>query len=288
MGQARITPITYIVSNVQSRHARGGDFTRRKWVTVRSMSFKVNADVDRSFWTTVVSHETQFIQRPIAGGRILQILIAIHPAVNKTIILNYNGAGGSLDGYCEKYLKIADLLQRRNIGAVVRVENRLRTDLPYAETLAGNFGFAVDYVLKHARGICGQDKPDLFLMGFSAGASAVAVIAKDFPQVRRILMVAPSADAGREALEEALTSFAGEVYMVFPDSDEVISRDFSRHIYLKAADANPRKVFYRVVPHCGHSFRGERNGRILSKAPLWAFAGDKSFPSPEGGVKLYD
>jgi hypothetical protein len=30
------------------------------------------------------------------------------------------------------------------------------------------------------------------------------------------------------------------------------------------------------------------NGKILSKAYLWAFAGDDGFPSPEGGVLLYD
>jgi hypothetical protein len=30
------------------------------------------------------------------------------------------------------------------------------------------------------------------------------------------------------------------------------------------------------------------NGKILSKAYLWAFAGDDGFPSPEGGVPLYE
>ena len=47
-------------------------------------------------------------------------------------------------------------------------------------------------------------------------------------------------------------------------------------------------VHARGVPHCGHSFAGETNGRILSKAYLWAFAGDDSFPSPDGGVPLYE
>jgi hypothetical protein len=42
------------------------------------------------------------------------------------------------------------------------------------------------------------------------------------------------------------------------------------------------------VPNCDHGFSGEMNGRIFGKAYLWAFAGDGSFPSPEGGVHLYD
>ena len=36
------------------------------------------------------------------------------------------------------------------------------------------------------------------------------------------------------------------------------------------------------------SITGETNGKIMSKAPLWAFAGDETFPSPEGGIELYD
>jgi hypothetical protein len=41
------------------------------------------------------------------------------------------------------------------------------------------------------------------------------------------------------------------------------------------------------VPDCDHHFTGEVNGRILGKAYLWAFAGDDTFPSPDGGVLLY-
>ena len=43
-----------------------------------------------------------------------------------------------------------------------------------------------------------------------------------------------------------------------------------------------------MIPNCNHQFFGEANGKIMSKAPLWAFAGDTTFPSPEGGKKLYD
>src|SRR3989344_1351842 len=42
-----------------------------------------------------------------------------------------------------------------------------------------------------------------------------------------------------------------------------------------------------VLPNCDHQFRGRVNGQIMSKAPLWAFAGEATFPSPEGGTVLY-
>ncbi len=52
-----------------------------------------------------------------------------------------------------------------------------------------------------------------------------------------------------------------------------------------ATKAKLRKVV--TVPDYDHQFTGETNGRILSKAYLWAFKGDETYPSPEGGIKLY-
>jgi hypothetical protein len=37
---------------------------------------------------------------------------------------------------------------------------------------------------------------------------------------------------------------------------------------------------------CDHGFTGVTNGKILSKAYMWAFGGDTSFPSPNGGLVL--
>lgn len=63
-----------------------------------------------------------------------------------------------------------------------------------------------------------------------------------------------------------------------------ISKTFGRRIKLMLS-AKIRKL--EVIPNCGHQFIGETNGKIMSKAPLWAFAGDTTFPSPDGGKRLY-
>jgi hypothetical protein len=57
---------------------------------------------------------------------------------------------------------------------------------------------------------------------------------------------------------------------------------------LPALARSASAVHARGVPASGHGFAGETNDRILSKAYLWAFAGDDSFPSPDGGVPLYE
>lgn len=42
------------------------------------------------------------------------------------------------------------------------------------------------------------------------------------------------------------------------------------------------------IPDCDHQFRGRRNGRIMSQAPLRAFAGLTPFPHDSAGLDLYD
>ena len=53
----------------------------------------------------------------------------------------------------------------------------------------------IGYGLDHAGAICGVDGPELCLMGFSAGAGAVAALASEF-QPKRMLLIAPSGDVG--------------------------------------------------------------------------------------------
>jgi len=45
-----------------------------------------------------------------------------------------------------------------------------------------------------------------------------------------------------------------------------------------------RAVRVRSVAGCDHFFSRETNDRAFSQAYLWAFAGDESFPFPDGGL----
>jgi len=98
--------------------------------------------------------------------------------------------------------------------------------------------------------------------------------------------MAPSGNAGQEAVERGLGKFTGEVYVAIGDSDEVVGPQAGQTFYDLATSAKLKKL--EVISNCNHKFFGEANGRIMSKAPLWAFAGDTTFPSPDGGKKLYD
>ena len=197
----------------------------------------------------------------------------------KATIINIPGYQSDVNGFNNKYVKLADHLVNRHLLQVVRMPNVTRPEGGlYAEGLLADVGEVYEWVRKNCGG-------PIYLMGFSAGGFAAAVVAAENPDVEKILLMEPSA-SGRllgEFPREKLSQYRGEVYIVIGDTGvgyqvaELYQKAFS-----KAA-----RVELHVIQNCDHQFKGEKNGKILSKAPLWAFAGDPTFPSPDGGIELY-
>lgn len=225
------------------------------------------------------------LKRPVQGQKPLELEVAIHPYSNGIIVVNYPGITGDIDGYNNKYGQQADFVQENGIGTVVRMGNPYFDELPYPEGMIDNFRFVLDYCLANGAELSGVGNPTLYLMGFSAGASTIAAVAGDYSEVERILLMAPSGDAGQEAIESGLGKFTREVYVAVGSNDEMVGPHAGRIFYDMAKAAKLKKL--EIIPNCDHQFKGEVNGRIMSKAPLWAFAGDTTFPSPEGGKVLY-
>ena len=234
-----------------------------------------------------VADDEAFRDRPGWGeSHELEIELAIHSNSSGTLIVNYPGYNGDIAGYNNKYEKIADMLQQRNVGAVVRIPNDHFVGFDYRKSVQENLRCVVDYTLESGERICGSRTPRLYIMGFSSGASAIAAICADYEQLDKILLVAPSGDAGKEAVEKGLSRYLGEVYVTIGENDEVVRPQSGQMFYDLATAARKRELV--VVPHCDHQFRGEINGKIMSKAPLWAFTSDETYPSPEGGIVLYE
>ena len=225
------------------------------------------------------------LQRPIKGKRPLEIEVAIHPYFNGIIVVNYPGITGDIDGYNNKYGKQADFVQKKKIGTVVRMGNPYFDELPYPEGMIDNFKFVLDHCLINGKELSGKQNPTLYLMGFSAGASTIAAVAGDYTKVKKILLMAPSGDAGQKAVEKGLRKFKGEVYIAVGDRDNMVGPQAGQIFYDFAIATKLKKL--EIIPNCNHQFTGEVNGKIMSKAPLWAFAGDTTFPSPKGGKILY-
>jgi dienelactone hydrolase len=211
--------------------------------------------------------------------------LAIHENLESgRIIINYPGCMGDIDGYNNKYLTLANFVQEK-VGAVIRTGNEFYNGFDYSKSVQDDLRTIIEYAIENSEEICGAKVPAIYLMGFSAGASAIAAVAHEYPQVQKILLMAPSGDAGEEAVSKGLGEFTGEVYVLGGANDDVVGPEAAPHIYSLIKKASKHQLV--IIPKCDHQFKGTENGLIVSKAPLWAFLGEADFPSTDGGVELY-
>ena len=207
--------------------------------------------------------------------------LAIHPLKNRKILINYPGAEGDIHGYNRKYETLANHIVDSELAAVVRSGN------PYVGKWDTSIRKMLDYVLEHSQEICGSKEPELYLMGFSAGAGSISTLAWEYPEVTKILLMAPAIGVGEDAVAKGLRQFTGEVYIVIGDSDEVV-KPTAGEIFFNFCDVASRKELF-VIEDCDHQFKGEKNGRILSHAPFYAFLDEKPvFPDYDAGIFLYE
>ncbi len=214
----------------------------------------------------------------------INVEFAVHPNNSGRIIVNIPGSNGEIDGYRGKYKILGRHIQSDGLGAVVRVGNHFSDGFLQDVNLRS----VMRYVEEYAWEICGNPEPEILLMGFSAGASAIAARAHEYPEVTRILLGAPAKGMRGISVRDGISRFRGEVYIMIGDKDDNVGTDSGQVFYDWALDASKKELF--VLPDCDHQFRGERNGRIISEAPFYAFSlGEKpKFPDPAGGIKLYD
>jgi hypothetical protein len=206
--------------------------------------------------------------------------LAIHPLNNGKIIINYPGAEGDIDGYNRKYETLANFIVESRLGAVVRSGN------PFVGPWDRSLREMLTYTLRHSKEICGSKIPEIYLMGFSAGAGAICILAWEYPEVRKILLTAPSIRVGEGAVAKGLRLYTGEVYIVIGDSDEIVKPE-AGEVFLNLCETASRKELF-VINDCDHQFRNEKNGRIMSQAPLYAFSDEKPvFPDDTLGIVLY-
>ncbi len=218
----------------------------------------------------------------------LPVELRIHPHTNGIIVINYPGFNGDVDGFANKYGKLGNFLQR-NLGAAVRTDNPRFEGVDYSQSVQDHLRAVIDYTLVHSVEISGKSpqETELYLMGNSAGAGAVSAVANEYPQVKKILLIAPAGNAGGDAITHGLGRYKGECSIIVGENDEVVGPEAGALFASLATAASI--VRSAVIPKCDHQFRGDINARIMSAAPLWAFRGlEGQLPNPEDGIDLYD
>jgi hypothetical protein len=216
----------------------------------------------------------------------LEFEIRVHRANSNRIIIMYPGADGSIDGYNNKYRKIASMIQSRNIANVIRLDNQYCIDgLPYVEMMISKIAHMIDHVYNNSFELVGIKRPEICLSGISAGAGAIAVVLEEFPFIKKVLFISPAESVGREIIVRGLKKYQGELYLTAGDNDEIGADKIAAYFHDSCATANHKE--FHLISKCDHQFTGKKNGQILSNAFLWAFANSGNFPSHRGGLPLY-
>ena len=110
------------------------------------------------------------------------------------IIGIYPAARDELSGPAIPYWEIATNLVKQKVGAVVRSNGPYGPRSNFHEFNDLFIHTFVDYLIDNAKSICGYAEPSIYLMGYSSGGSAIASIANEYPQIKKILLFAPSFD----------------------------------------------------------------------------------------------
>jgi pimeloyl-ACP methyl ester carboxylesterase len=211
------------------------------------------------------------------------IPVTYHPTKTGKIIINIPGAGGSLDGYKNKYLNLGNYMQRKDIASFVRISN----DRPQDTILTART--VINYSVDNAKEICGLKKPEIWLMGFSAGGASVLLTAWEYPEIKKVLAINPFLEFKnvRKDIKKYLPRYEGKTFVVIGEEDSVIATDTIQYIHKYAKDI---KTY--LVPQCDHQFTGRDNSKLLSQLPGFFFRdlyiNQSSLPSPDSGIVLLD
>lgn len=234
-----------------------------------------------------VPYEAPFLAFPTTSGR---------------LIIQAPGAGEEKEGARNRYVRLGEFMQARGLATLVSFnppwpdaqfrypgEPYSYQDASWNRIFVETMASVVEHCLRSSQPLCGAQEPEVYLAGFSAGGSVAVAVAPAFPAVKKILLVSAydSVSGGSTGwlFLNGLKHYTGEVYVAYGEED--FPAAFLAMVMGSVA-RGPRAFHARGVPNCDHSFSGETNGKILSKAYLWAFAGDDTFPSPESGIPLYD
>lgn len=193
----------------------------------------------------------------------------VHPYVSRGIAIIYPGANGSKDGYMDKYKKMAENLVEERICAVLRVPNTYHIGNGWTTGLE----MAIEYAIKHAVEVCmGNELQQIFLIGHSAGAGAISLVASAYEQVTKLVLTSPAPLRRHNKIEHMIGEFKGGVYVAIGEEDRVVPRDEAKDFYNLAINSARRTL--NIIPNCDHEWSGEKNLELFIRLPGGMIASD--------------
>ena len=189
--------------------------------------------------------------------------IAIHPADSKVVLLTVPGVDGSVDGFEDKYLKIAENIQEKYGAATVRMANPFITSYHWES----NIRQSLNYILENTEEITGHKDIEIRIMAHSAGAAVVAQIAWEYPEITRMLLVNPATKLGIDKIKYGLSEFSGDRITVLFGSEDPSVGDVDEVAKLSEA----KNVHTHILKGVDHNFSGQSLKAFITAPALHLF-----------------
>lgn len=186
--------------------------------------------------------------------------IAIHPADSKVVLLTVPGVDGSVDGFKNKYIKIAESIQEKYSAAIVRMANPFITSYHWES----NIRQSLNYIIENEEEITNHKDIEIRIMAHSAGAAIVAQIAWEYPEITRILLINPATKLGIDKIKYGLSEFEGNKITVMFGSEDPSVGDVNE---LSIAD----RLRTVICNGADHHFSGDAIEKFTQAPHLYLF-----------------
>lgn len=181
--------------------------------------------------------------------------IAIHTKKSNTILLIVPGIDGSVDGYMNKYVTIAENIVTKHNAAVVRMPN------PFigSDFWQSNIRVVLQFIEDNAKDICGSNSFKLKIVAHSIGAYVVGELAWEYPFIDSVLLINPATGLDMQPFTKGLASFDGDPYVVIGSKDPAAERiDVFEDAELS------EKIYLITIDGADHHFSGEHFNTFIT------------------------
>ncbi len=184
----------------------------------------------------------------------IEMDVRVHPLNSKTVVLILPGVDGSVDGYENKYVRMADKIVDEQQKAVVRVSNDFITSFHWEDNLRQALGFIEDNALD----LFGNKDVDIEIIAHSAGASVSSWIAWEYPNIKKLVLLNTAAALKPERIIGGIQQYANDVVFVYGSEDPSVA--FPGKL--------PDTVEVQIIEGADHYFSGEHLEKFIGVVDL--------------------
>lgn len=190
--------------------------------------------------------------------------VAVHPTKSNIVLLVVPGVDGSLDGYENKYVHLAERVFGEHGAAVVRMSNPFITSFHWES----NIRHILEFITDNATSIAGTEDIELMVFAHSAGAAIVAQLAWEYPMITKIMLVNPATRLGLEKIKKGLIEFNKPTTLLVGELDP--SLEDSHKL------AKLEGVSIDVIPGANHHFSGIHTSFFINSPTRYLFSNTRS------------